>query len=96
VPSHEGIKYNNTADLLVAKASLLNPGPLSDLNSRNIIRQRSNVNQSKLTLFRFHSRLHAVLYYRLKSGALFLNSLLFNWKLYEDTLPSMPRLLSNG
>ena len=56
VPSHKGIKYNDTADLLAAKASLLNPSPLSDLNSRDIIRQRSNVNHSKLTLSPFHTR----------------------------------------
>ena len=65
---------------------MLNPSPLSDLNSRDIIRQRSNVNHSKLTLSPFHSRLHTVLYYRLKSGALLLNSLLFNWKLHHSPL----------
>ena len=75
VPSHKGIKYNDTADLLAAKASLLNPGPLFDLNLRDIIRQRSNINHSKLTLYPFYSQLHTVLYYRLKSGALLFNSL---------------------
>ena len=65
---------------------MLNPSPLSDLNSRDIIRQRSNDNHSKLTLSPFHTRLHTVLYYRLKSGALLLNSLLFNWKLHHSPL----------
>ena len=35
----KGIKYNNTADLLVANASLLSPSPSSDFNSHDIIRQ---------------------------------------------------------
>ena len=86
VPSHKGIKYNDMADSLAAKASMLFPSPSSDINSRDIIRQRSKVNHSKLMLSPFHTRLNTVLYYRLKSGALFLNSLLFNWKLHHSPL----------
>ena len=56
------------------------PSPSSDLNSQDIIRQRSIVNHSKLTLSLFHSRLNTVLYYWLKSSALLLNCWLFNWK----------------
>ena len=56
------------------------------LNSRDIITQRSNANHSKLTLSLFHTRVNTVLYYRLKSAALLLNSLLFNWKLHHSPL----------
>ena len=48
VPSHKGTNYNGMADSLATKASTLIPSPSSDLNSRDIIRQRSNVNHSKL------------------------------------------------
>ena len=83
VPSHKGINYNDVADSLAAKASMLIHSPSSDLSSRDIIRKRSNVNHSKLILSPFHTRLNTVLYYWLKSGALLLNSLLFNWKLHH-------------
>jgi hypothetical protein len=53
VLSHKGIKYNDTVDLLAAKASFLNLRPPSDLNSCDMIRQRSNVNHNKLTNFFF-------------------------------------------
>ena len=86
IPSHKGITYNDMADSLAAKASMLSPTPPSDLNSRDIIRQRSKVNHSKLMLSPFHTRLNTVLYYRLESGALLLNSLLFNWKLHHSPL----------
>ena len=76
--SYKGIKYNDMADSLAAKASMLSPSPSSDLNSRDIIRQRSKVNHSKLMLSPFHTRLNTVLYYQLKSGVLLLNTLLFN------------------
>jgi len=46
VPSHKGVKQNDTADLLAAKASLLNPSPPSELNSQDIIRQSSNGNHN--------------------------------------------------
>ena len=80
----KAIKYNDMADSLAAKASMLIPSPFSGLNSQYIIRQRSNVNHSKLILSPFHTRLNTVLNYQLKSGALLLNSLLFNWKLHHS------------
>jgi len=86
VPIHRGIKYNDRADSPEAKAFMLIPSPSSDLNLQDIIRQRSNVNDSKLILSPFHTRLNTVLYYRLKSGALLLSSLLFNWKLHHSLL----------
>ena len=87
----KAIKYNDMADSLAAKASMLIPSPFSGLNSQYIIRQRSNVNHSKLILSPFHTRLNTVLYYQLKSGTLLLNSLLFNWKLHHS--PCMQSLL---
>ena len=84
VPSHKGIKYNDMADSLAAKASMSIPSPSSDLNSQDFIRQRSNVNQSKLILSSFHTRLNTVIYYWLNSGALLLSSLLFKWKLHHS------------
>ena len=60
---------------------MLIPSPSSDLSSRDIIRQRSIVSHSKLISSLCHTKLNTALYYRLKTGALLLNSFLFKWKL---------------
>ena len=58
IPSHKGISHNDKADSFAVKASMLIPNPFSDLNSHDIIRQRSNVNHIKLFLSPFHTRLN--------------------------------------
>ena len=65
-PSHKGIKYDEMADSLAAKASMLIPSPSSNLNSQDIMRQISNDNYSKLILSPFHTKLNAMLYHGLK------------------------------
>ena len=54
IQSHKGISHNDKADSLAVMASMLIPNPFSDLNSHDIIRQRSNVNHIKLFLSLFH------------------------------------------
>ena len=49
------------ADSVAAKASILIPCPSSDLNSRDIIRQRSNVNHGKLISISYNIKYGAIL-----------------------------------
>ena len=76
----------NSNSFGLAKVCSLNPIPSSDLNTRDIIKQRSKLSHSKLDHPSTQDCIYTVLYFQLKSGALFLSSVLFKWTLHDSPL----------
>ena len=87
IPSHKGLIHNVIADRLANEATNIDPQPESKLrNLRDIMKHRGQIKCLPFRNSPFRSREDTVWYYRLKSGYLFLNSVRFQWNLYDSPL----------